>query len=335
MAKQNTAPTMKDVAKEAGVSLGTVSKVINGIPVGEEYRKKVEQAIKELDYHLNAYARGLKSNRTNTIAAILPTIAHPYFGLIAHCINSSLQKRGYQMLLCDTDYDNEKEQEMIRMAEQNKVDGIITLTYDPKLEVPSEINSVSIDRYLGANIPCVASDNYAGGRLAAEKLMENGCRKLAFLRVGSSIVGETNKRKDGFVAACEAAGVPYEIKNLEDARDGTVFDPMAEFAVFLDDHLQDGVLEFDGIFCVTDRLAYQIVQLLRLMGLRVPEDVQVIGFDGLRTFGDMDYYCSTIVQPVDAIAETCVEVVLNENRANTPSLLCLPVSYAYGGTTKA
>ena len=59
MAKQNTAPTMKDVAKEAGVSLGTVSKVINGIPVGEEYRKKVEQAIKELDYHLNAYARGL------------------------------------------------------------------------------------------------------------------------------------------------------------------------------------------------------------------------------------------------------------------------------------
>ena len=88
MAKQNTAPTMKDVAKEAGVSLGTVSKVINGIPVGEEYRKKVEQAIKELDYHLNAYARGLKSNRTNTIAVILPTIAHPYFGLIAHCINS-------------------------------------------------------------------------------------------------------------------------------------------------------------------------------------------------------------------------------------------------------
>ena len=64
--------------------------------------------IKELDYHLNAYARGLKSNRTNTIAVILPTIAHPYFGLIAHCINSSLQKRGYRMLLCDTDYDNEK-----------------------------------------------------------------------------------------------------------------------------------------------------------------------------------------------------------------------------------
>ena len=280
MVKQNTAPTMKDVAKEAGVSLGTVSKVINGIPVGEEYRKKVEQAIKELDYHLNAYARGLKSNRTNTIAVILPTIAHPYFGLIAHCINSSLQKRGYRMLLCDTDYDNEKEQEMIRMAEQNKVDGIIALTYDPKLEAPSEINSVSIDRYLGANIPCVASDNYAGGRLAAEKLMENGCRKLAFLRVGSSIVGETNKRKDGFVAACEAAGVPYEIKNLEDARDGTVFDPMAEFAVFLDDHLQGRRV---GVWTASLRdrpSGLPDCSAAASHGASVPEDVQVIALTG-------------------------------------------------------
>ena len=77
MAKQNTAPTMKDVAKEAGVSLGTVSKVINGIPVGEEYRKKVEQAIKELDYHLNAYARGLKSNRTNPSPSSCPPLHIP------------------------------------------------------------------------------------------------------------------------------------------------------------------------------------------------------------------------------------------------------------------
>ena len=77
MAKQNTAPTMKDVAKEAGVSLGTVSKVINGIPVGDEYRKKVEQAIKTLDYHINAYAKGLKNNRTYTVAVILPNLLNP------------------------------------------------------------------------------------------------------------------------------------------------------------------------------------------------------------------------------------------------------------------
>ena len=86
MAKQNTAPTMKDVAKEAGVSLGTVSKVINGIPVGDEYRKKVEQAIKTLDYHINAYAKGLKNNRTYTVAVILPNLLNPFFSMVAHYI---------------------------------------------------------------------------------------------------------------------------------------------------------------------------------------------------------------------------------------------------------
>ena len=70
------------------------------------------------------------------------------------------------------------------------------------------------------------------------------------------------------------------------------------------------------------------------MGLRVPQDVQVIGFDGIRQFGDAEYYCSTIVQPVDAIAEMCVDIVLGKNNSTPPSLVCLPVTYAYGGTTK-
>lgn len=329
MAKQSTAPTMKDVAKEAGVSLGTVSKVINGIPVGEEYRKKVEQAIKALDYHINAYAKGLKNNRTYTVAVILPNMINPFFSLVAHYINRALVKHGYRMLLCDTDYDYTKEQEMVQMAEQNKVDGIIALTYNPDLKISPEIRSVSIDRYLSGSTPCVASDNYNGGRLAAQKLVENGCRNLAFLRIGSPLTSETNKRRDGFVAECESLHIPYTQKILLDGA------PFREFEEFLQDNLIDGRLIFDGIFCVTDKLAFDVIKTLRRMGQRVPEDVQVIGYDGLRMFGDMDYYCSTIVQPVEAMAETCVNLVLEDSSAHTPSLLCLPVHYAYGGTTKA
>lgn len=329
MAKPGEAPTMKDVAREAGVSLGTVSKVINGIPVGESYRKKVEAAIKQLDYHINAYAKGLKNNRTYTIAVILPNMINPFFGIMAHYINRALVRHGYRMLLCDTDYDYAKEQEMVQMAEQNKVDGIIALTYNPDLKISQNVRSVSIDRCLGGNTPCVASDNYTGGRLAAQKLVENGCRNLAFLRIGSALASETNKRKDGFVAACEAMQIPCVCKVL---LDGT---PIEEFEQFLRDNLTDGRLAFDGIFCVTDKLAVETVKMLRRMGQRVPEDVQVIGYDGLRTFGDGDYYCSTIVQPAEAMAETCVRLVLEETDTNTPSLLCLPVSYAFGGTTKA
>ena len=329
MAKQNTAPTMKDVAKEAGVSLGTVSKVINGIPVGDEYRKKVEQAIKMLDYHINAFAKGLKNNRTYTVAVILPNLLNPFFSMVAHYINRALVKQGYRMLLCDTDYDYTKEQEMVQMAEQNKVDGIIALTYNPDLKISPEVRSVSIDRYLSGSTPCVASDNYNGGRLAAQKLAENGCKSLAFLRIGSPLASETNKRRDGFVAECEALHLPCTQKILMDGA------PFSEFEHFLKENLQDGRLAFDGIFCVTDKLAVDIIKTLRRMGLRVPEDVQVMGYDGLRAFGDQDYYCSTIVQPVEAMAETCVDLVLQDSHANTPSLLCLPVRYAYGGTTKA
>ena len=329
MAKRSTAPTMKDVAKEAGVSLGTVSKVINGIPVGDEYRKKVEQAIKTLDYHINAYAKGLKNNHTYTVAVILPNLLNPFFSMVAHYINRALVKQGYRMLLCDTDYDYSKEQEMVQMAEQNKVDGIIALTYSPDLKISPEVRSVSIDRYLSGSAPCVASDNYNGGRLAAQKLAENGCKSLAFLRTGSPLASETNKRRDGFVAECEAMNIPCTQKILMDGA------PFSEFEQFLQESLKEGKLAFDGIFCVTDKLAFDIIKALRRMGQRVPEDVQVIGYDGLRMFGDSDYYCSTIVQPVEAMAETCVNLVLDESAVNVPSLLCLPVSYAYGGTTKA
>lgn len=224
---------------------------------------------------------------------------------------------------------------MVQMAAQNKVDGIIALTYNPDLKIPPEVRSVSIDRYLSGSTTCVASDNYNGGRLAAQKLVENGCKSLAFLRTGSPLASETNKRRDGFVAECEAMQLPCTQKILIDGAPFSESEHFSEFEHFLEENLKDGRLAFDGIFCVTDKLAVAVIKALRRMGQRVPEDVQVIGYDGLRAFGDQDYYCSTIIQPVEAMAETCVELVLGETNPNTPSLLCLPVRYAYGGTTKA
>ena len=328
MNKPNSAPTMKDVAREAGVALGTVSKVINGIPVGESYRLRVEEAIAKLNYRINSYAKGLKSNQTFIVAVMVPNLISPFFSKLVNCINKSLAQRGYRMLLCATDYDPEQEQAYVIMAEQQKVDGIICLSYNPNLQVSEGVPLISIDRYFGAQIPCVACDNYGGGALAAQKLAENGCQNLAFLRTGSKLTNEPNKRKDGFINACENMDIPYTLKIVDD---GT---PYTAFEDFLREHLHEGKLDFDGIFCVTDTLAHQIINSLRSMGQRVPEDVQVIGFDGIRHFGDLDYTCSTIVQPVAEIAEVCVNMVLEKDDVQSPSLVCLPVTYAYGGTTK-
>ena len=327
MKKISSAPTMKDVAREAGVALGTVSKVVNGLPVGENYRIRVEAAIEKLNYQVNSYAQGLKSSRTHSIAVLLPNTFNPFFADLAHQLNLALQRRRYKMLLCCTAFNPTEEQEYINMVRQNKVDGIIGLTYNPDLVVEPDTPYVTIDRYMGPGIPCVASDNYAGGQMAAEKLADLGCRKVAFLRIGSSLTNEPNKRRSGFENGCLVRHLDYEMKILDDG------DPFDGFVDFLKEHFHNGKLDFDGLFCVTDNLAFQIMKVLESMGLKVPEDVQIIGFDGARMFGDGSYVCSTIVQPTDAIAEMCVELVLMDNMAVRPPLVCLPVSYAPGGTT--
>lgn len=333
MQKKNSAATMKDVALEAGVALGTVSKVVNGLPVGESYRTRVEEAIRKLDYHVNSYAQGLKASKTYTVALLIPNTTNPFFAQLVYHINTALQKRKYRMLLCTTEYNSKMEQsrleqEYIMIAKQNKVDGIIGLTYNPNLHIEDNIPFVSIDRPMGAHIPCVASDNFAGGQMAAEKLADLGCKNVAFLRVGSSLYSEPNKRKAGFENGCLARGLSYSTKILQDGA------PLREFEDFFKEHMEKGALEFDGLFCVTDYLAHNVIKILRKLGLGVPEDVQVIGFDGVRAFGDGDYFCSTIVQPVPEIAEMCVELLLLENMRTKPPLIYLPVSYAYGGTTK-
>lgn len=322
---------MKDVAREAGVALGTVSKVVNGIPVGDAYRIRVEKAIKKLGYVVNSYAQGLKASRTYTVALLIPNTIEPFFALLTHHINQELLRRSYRMLLCTTDSDaglEQQEQQYITMVQQNKVDGIIGLTYNPNLVIDENIPFVSIDRAIGPRIPCVACDNYAGGQLAAEKLYELGCRNVAFLRIGSSLNNEPNKRKAGFENGCQAKGLAYEMKILDDG------DPWDEFDRFIEEHIQDGKLTFDGFFCVTDRIARYVIQVLNCLKIRIPEDVQVIGFDGVRILGDGAYLCSTIVQPAQEIAEVCVSLLLQDNMPAKPPLVCLPVSYGYGGTTK-
>ncbi len=329
MKQKSTTPTMKDVAREAGVALGTVSKVFNNIPVGESYRQRVVEAAGKLGYQVNQYARGLKTNRTNTVALILPSVDHPFFGALAQQLCLALSRRSYRTLLYVTGSNPEVEQQCIRMVQQNKADGIIGLTYNPGLEVDEALPFVSIDRYFSPGVPCVASDNLGGGRLAAERLISLGCRHLAFFRNGPIQAGEADKRGDGFEQICRARGVSYEVIRINDEEQS-----LEVFRDYLIGHISNGKLDLDGIFCSTDLLALTIRGMLEELGQRVPEDVQLVGFDGIRQFGSEGCYCSTIVQPIAQLAQTSVDILLQEDRSALPSLICLPVAYAAGGTTR-
>ncbi|MCR5452929.1 MAG: LacI family DNA-binding transcriptional regulator [Lachnospiraceae bacterium] len=322
-------PTVKDVAREAGVAVGTVSKVINGKPVGDEYKKKVEAAIKKLDYRINSYAQGLKASKTYTVAVLVPNTANPFFGELAHELNFALSKRNYRMYLCCTDYDFRLEQEFINMVQMNKVDGIIGLTYSPDIVVDESLPFVSIDRPFSQGIPCISSDNYNGGLIAAEKLCELGCRKLVFFRNGSPLINEPNKRASGFEAGCIHNNIDYDIVSVDDPED-----PVPTFKKYISDHIKKGKADFDGVFCVTDSLACIIMEMLAEHDIYAPNDIQIIGFDGIKHFATGKPYCSSIAQPIADLAEVAVDTLLRESNSVKPPLICLPVEYLEGPTTK-
>lgn len=319
---------MKDVAREAGVSLGTVSKVVNGIPVGEEYRRRVEAATKRLGYQVNSYARGLKTNRTCCIGIIMPSLRHPFFAALTDELAASLSRRGYRSMLMITNYDPEAERRCFVLMRQNKLDGAIALTYSPDLEADESLSIVTIDRHFSEQIPCVSSDNYRGGEMAAEKLLELGCRRLLFLRIGPTVLGEADKRGAGFEHVCRERGADYEALYLNDS------DTIEPFFRFLGEHIHGGRPDYDGIFCHADWLAVRVRAFLAEQGVSVPEDVQIIGYDGLTDYSTGLPLCSTIVQPLPQMAETAVRVLLDDGERPTGANICLPVAYLPGGTTR-
>ncbi|MCM1283082.1 MAG: LacI family DNA-binding transcriptional regulator [Muribaculaceae bacterium] len=329
MNKTSKAPTMKDVAREAGVALGTVSKVFNGLPVGEKYKISVEQAAERLGYQVNQYARTLRTNKTNTIALILPVINNPFYASLADNCCEILRQRGYRMLIATTFYDPQTEQQCMDMVQQNKVDGIIAITYNPSLEIREDVPFIIIDRKFESNVPCVSSDNFSGGMLAAQKLVENGCKKLLFLGDSSSVPGEADKRVMGFETYCRQNHVTYDIvRTFDDELFSSIYEYIAQ-------HAGDGVFPFDGIFCNTDVLACCVRDALASRGILAPADVQIIGYDGIQKFGTDEFYCSTIRQPIHEMAEMAISLLLSSDRGSLPPLVCLPVTYCYGGTTKS
>ena len=320
--------TMKDVAALANVGVGTVSRVLNSSgSVKESTRRKVEAAMKELNYIPNAYARGLKMNKTNTVALIIPTIWHPFFSEFAYYVESNLAEHKYKMLLCNSDVSSDKELEYIQMVQENKVDGIIGITYsDLDNFVSSHLPFVTIDRHFKEETVCVTSDNFHAGQLAVEKLVEKGCHKLGYIGTHSRFPTETTKRRDGFKAKAEQMGMPYAIYDGED--------PVIEFKQEIRTFFEE-TPDVDGIFAHTDFIALDILEVLEEMKRNVPEEVQIIGCDGIKMESGRRQIVSTIRQSVDLMAKAAVEKIIQViDGESVRTKITLPVHYVEGPTTK-
>ena len=319
---------MKDVAALAKVGVGTVSRVLNSSgSVKESTRRKVEAAMKELNYIPNAYARGLKMNKTNTVALIIPTIWHPFFSEFAYYVESNLAEHKYKMLLCNSDVSSDKELEYIQMVQENKVDGIIGITYsDLDNFVSSHLPFVTIDRHFKEETVCVTSDNFHAGQLAVEKLVEKGCHKLGYIGTHSRFPTETTKRRSGFVEQAELMAIPYAIYDGED--------PVVEFKQEIRTFLEENP-DVDGVFAHTDFIALDILEVLDELKRKVPEEVQIIGCDGIKMEAGRKQFLSTIRQPVDLMAKAAVEKIIQViDGEPVKTKITLPVHYLEGSTTK-
>ena len=320
--------TMKDVATLAGVGVGTVSRVINkNETVKPDTLRRVERAIKELNYEPNEYARGMKTRFTNTVALIIPTVWHPFFSEFAFHVESVLNKHGYKVYICNSQGSEQREFEYIQMVKQNRVDGIIGISYtDIDQYIDSNLPFVSIDRHFTEDVMYVTSDNWKAGELAFDELVKGGSVNLAFIGGHQDTPNDTKQRVKSFVASAEKHNFNYKVLDMVEQ----ITDLYQQVEAFL---IANPTI--DCIFAINDLLALDVIEILNDLGKRVPEDVQVIGCDGIKLARERDYLLSTIRQPVEAMAEKSVDMLLKTlSEEKIDKRVVLDVSFVKGDTTR-
>lgn len=236
--------SIKDVAQKAGVGVGTVSRVLNNSGyVSDETREKIEEAMKNLQYTPNELARNLYRKKSGIIAVLVPTVEIPFFAELVHNIEAELYNEGFKIMLGNTDKAHNAELEYLDMLNRHIVDGVITGVHSLDVEEYKKIKKpiVAFDRYLGENIPVVAVDHKEGGRLAAEILLKNGCKKIVHFRGSTAVESPYHERHFEFARIMKEQGVEcfdyelawnkfdleyykYAVKDLFDRLDEWEFD---------------------------------------------------------------------------------------------------------------
>ncbi|MCM3711662.1 LacI family DNA-binding transcriptional regulator [Sporosarcina luteola] len=297
--------SIRDVAKYASVSVATVSRVLNDKGyVGAETRKKVEAAIAELNYRPNEVARSLFKKQSKTIGLILPDIMNPFFPELARAIEDTASKLGYTVILCNSDEDEEKAQRYIDVLLQKYVDGIIISSNTILEKTIRELNIpvVCIDREISKDIPTIVVDNKKGARMATRFLKEKGRRKIAHIRGPIDIVN-ANERCEGYrevVSGEQWFNESYIVNG--NYRMETATEVVLEL---LRQHP-----EIDGIFAANDTMAIGAMKAAYQHGLKVPEEISIIGFDGIALGKASIPELTTIEQPLYKLGQTAAKVLI-------------------------
>ena len=319
--------SIREVAKIAGVSPATVSRVMNGTAnVDEEKKQRVLEAIQETGFKPNELARALFKKSSKIIGMIVPNIENPFFSEIAKAVEEEAFQNGYKMLLCNSANNPKKERMNIQMLVQMQADGIVIMTNSDrtgKKIAECGLPVVVMDRKLseGREIAFIESDHYKGGKLAAEHLIECGCKNLLHFGGVAGKDMPADRRADGFLRVCRERGIEGEV---------LLSDRLSYGSMHYESYIEKGLLEHpetDGIFASSDLIAAQVLQRLYAMGKRVPEDIKVVGFDDTVIAGITTPSITTIHQPIEEMSELSIAYIDRRRKGEmVPNVTTMPVS---------
>ncbi|MFD0704671.1 LacI family DNA-binding transcriptional regulator [Alloscardovia venturai] len=321
---------IRDVAKKAGVSTSTVSLVINSSGyVSDKMRARVTAAMEELNYIPNDLAKNLYRGRTNTVGVIMPTLQHPFFATLAGRIQHYLDTQGLHAILCSTADQQTGETQYVDMLQRHTLDAVImgshsTLSQEYWESIKRPV--VAFDRYLCDFIPTVGGDHITGGRLVAKKLIDTGVQHVVHIggprgryhdrARGEQLLNarELSSRPDSSFPTVRyqlvledelhAAGIETNFVTVEDLSDLDLFHKAAS-AVF------DDYSDVDAVVA-PDLAAAAVIQEARRRGTRIPEDMQVIAYDGTYVTTFAGQQISAVVQNLDETARRLVVHTMDE-----------------------
>jgi LacI family transcriptional regulator len=305
------AVTIRDVARQAGVSPMTVSRVINGgHAVSEETREHVEKIISELGYVPNVMARGLSAQRTRILALIVPDVANPFFTLVVRGAEVVARQAGYRVILCNTENDREQELAYVQAMLEHRVEGILLApagdhsTGTLRLIEQQQVPYVLVDR----SVPGVASDLVQGdsvgdARRLVNHLISNGYRRIA-MAAGRAGVSTTRDRRQGYHEALEAAGIAFDPALIVESDFNTEGGyQAAQRLLWLPERP-------DAIFAINNLVAVGIVRALRERRIAIPQEVAIACFDDIEHAALLCPFLTVMQQPAESYGRIATDRLL-------------------------
>ncbi|WP_301107729.1 LacI family DNA-binding transcriptional regulator [Sporosarcina sp.] len=293
---------IRDVAQKAGVSVATVSRYLNNKGyISEEAKRVISAAIQELDYRPSLVARSLNTKQAMFIGLIVPDIVNPFFPELARAVEDVALAYDYTIVLCNSDEKIEKEIHYLNTLQQKYVSGFIVAASQADASHYTNLNVpiVAIDRRIHPSIPIVATDNREGARMGTEHLLQNGCRRLLCMK-GPAGLGPADDRFSGFMDAVEGKDIEIEIVECP-------------FQFEASEEVARTVLRqrsIDGIFASSDISAAGAMKAAYSLGITVPDQLQIVGYDGTKLSSQLTPSLTTVAQDLYRIGALASRMVI-------------------------